>query len=182
MSLLTADHPRLRGEHDCLPGPVAGVRWIIPACAGSTITSDNLGDRCDGSSPPARGARSSLHLPHRMQGIIPACAGSTLTLISEPFFSRDHPRLRGEHDSVGLTVTSPPGSSPPARGAHFLTSKNTAVSGDLESLFVSHGAGGSGWPYSSHGAWLASLRCPGLDVAATVFRRRRRDPSHVDGS
>ena len=94
----------------------------------------------------------------------------------------DHTRLRGEHIRCSPDRSSGRGSSPPARGAHVLTSKNTAVSGDLESLFVSHGAGGSGWPYSSHGAWLASLRCPGLDVAATVFRRRRRDPSHVDGS
>ena len=30
----------------------------------------------------------------------------------------DHPRLRGEHRSNGVLMTLPPGSPPPARGAH----------------------------------------------------------------
>ena len=39
-------------------------------------------------------------------GIIPAYAGSTLFAIVVQFVDKDHPRIRGEHRSTGLTWPS----------------------------------------------------------------------------
>ncbi len=50
--------------------------------------------------------------------IIPACAGSTSLDCAGHRMSRDHPRLRGEHDRWDFVTTLKRGSSPPARGAH----------------------------------------------------------------
>ena len=92
----SADHPRLRGEHD---GVVLG------------------GDDNPGSSPPARGAPEMSLRDELTRRIIPACAGSTRCAAGDPRRDGDHPRLRGEH---GRAVVGQPvrhGSSPPARGA-----------------------------------------------------------------
>ena len=72
------DHPRLRGEH-----------------------GEQLGHliKRQGSSPPARGAPDGHFLPVWMDRIIPACAGSTSGAAVAGSRSRDHPRLRGEHES-----------------------------------------------------------------------------------
>ena len=113
------------------------VTGIIPACAGSTSLTARLPPSVSdhprlrgehlrrrprlmaeaGSSPPARGARSSGNLREVRYRIIPACAGSTTSCGRGCHEARDHPRLRGEHgDRSGLGhVIS--GSSPPARGA-----------------------------------------------------------------
>ena len=71
------DHPRVRGEHS-------------PACA--------AGGRGWGSSPRARGALPGVHPGLVGRGIIPACAGSTTVSTANPRRSRDHPRVRGEHE------------------------------------------------------------------------------------
>ena len=120
---LIRDHPRMRGEHLYLAVTHAHRRWIIPACAGSTGAAMLSLSRRLGSSPHARGARSTTRpsaspardhprmrgehevqgrVPVQGQGIIPACAGST-NLIS----------------SSSMYVT---GSSPHARGARCRTS------------------------------------------------------------
>ncbi len=151
------DHPRVRGEHDKLPGVPslpggpsprargarAGprARWTragtIPACAGSTLHLCSLkspvkdhprvrgehsnvrhvGRGQEGPSPRARGAPVSLNAVMTVAGTIPACAGSTWrssTLAAQPW---DHPRVRGEHDSMARIWDSASGPSPRARGA-----------------------------------------------------------------
>jgi len=53
------------------------------------------------------------------RGIIPACAGSTGRASRRLRPRRDHPRVRGEHDTVWYDVPTGQGSSPRARGAHL---------------------------------------------------------------
>ncbi len=93
-------HPPMRGEH---PRP----RLRLP--------------RTRGSSPHARGA----HFFHRygltVRGLIPACAGSTDTVDDSGAITGAHPRMRGEHWCGRSRASATGGSSPHARGAHFLT-------------------------------------------------------------
>ena len=72
-----------------------------------------------GSSPLARGALANLSQLSKRVGIIPACAGSTSEAPRSCTSSRDHPRLRGEHELKEGVVVSVKGSSPLARGALF---------------------------------------------------------------
>ena len=90
------DHPRLRGEHP---------------------TSASSRPGCLGSPPPARGAHQRQDRRSAVLGITPACAGSTTTGTTLMPSARDHPRLRGEHDSGATVLRDALGSPPPARGA-----------------------------------------------------------------
>ena len=110
---------------------------IIPACAGSTPMSPTgrgamwdhprmCGEHsrpmksrsnCGGSSPHVRGARQSRSLINLSLGIIPACAGSTFVIVYPPRFSRDHPRMCGEHLWMQASTGATSGSSPHVRGA-----------------------------------------------------------------
>ena len=91
------DHPRMRGEHREM------VQRIVPA---------------SGSPPHARGALGAALLEGVFPRITPACAGSTLRSDTLPPRSRDHPRMRGEHQDTRRTCVSRHGSPPHARGAH----------------------------------------------------------------
>ena len=73
--------------------------------------------RFAGSSPHARGAQVSAGHHARAHGIIPACAGSTRANSPRSPSARDHPRMRGEHDSSHGNQVMAKGSSPHARGA-----------------------------------------------------------------
>ena len=90
------DHPRIRGEHG----------WprhhIQPH---------------PGSSPHTRGARSHTAAGQVNGRIIPAYAGSTPTRRPAATSSRDHPRIRGEHDDDVDGAVVAFGSSPHTRGA-----------------------------------------------------------------
>ena len=90
------DHPRSRGEH------------IISQAQGTPIS---------GSSPLARGARSSRARISPLIGIIPARAGSTASTCPISAWTGDHPRSRGEHLAALAGEELGPGSSPLARGA-----------------------------------------------------------------
>ena len=70
-----------------------------------------------GSSPPTRGARRRQLHAARPVRIIPAYAGSTCLGALSSSHGPDHPRLRGEHEALGLTWDHIDGSSPPTRGA-----------------------------------------------------------------
>ena len=93
---LTKDHPRIRGEH---------------------------GDNADymmksrGSSPHTRGARPCAPFCPGAPRIIPAYAGSTDVICMGWATGPDHPRIRGEHGSVGDGAIHLHGSSPHTRGA-----------------------------------------------------------------
>ena len=156
-----AAHPRMRGEHTVAfvgaltcPGSsphargahpafrsAGSDRGLIPACAGSTVTSSR-GDGAQaahprmrgehsipgsdlqtslGSSPHARGARRGGGIVGVLRRLIPACAGSTLPDMGRfqprtrfSFSSRDSgPAVRSMlHRALGLHATRQP-SSPP---------------------------------------------------------------------
>ena len=74
--ILSADHPRIRGEH-------SGVSWIVK--------------NGTGSSPHTRGAHRRHRHRHPRRGIIPAYAGSTSSYPTCELPRTDHPRIRGEH-------------------------------------------------------------------------------------
>ena len=64
-----------------------------------------------------QGAHALLHLLCVMLGIIPAYAGSTRRRYRKPRWSRDHPRVCGEHALSVLLGCPLTGSSPRMRGA-----------------------------------------------------------------
>ena len=90
------DHPRMCGEHVVLPP----FFWTV-----------------SGSSPHVRGAHQRLRFILGEIGIIPACAGSTFVIVYPPRFSRDHPRMCGEHLWMQASTGATSGSSPHVRGA-----------------------------------------------------------------
>ena len=64
-----------------------------------------------------RGAHQRLRFILGEIGIIPACAGSTFVIVYPPRFSRDHPRMCGEHLWMHASTGATSGSSPHVRGA-----------------------------------------------------------------
>ena len=90
------------------------------------------------TSPPMRGAPRPVRPGRRPIGIIPACAGSTRSGCPPRPAQRDHPHLRGEHMASADSVTIPPGSSPPARGAPPLIFCARFVYGDHPRLCGEH--------------------------------------------
>ncbi len=70
------DHPRIRGEH-----PSSRLHNCISK----------------GSPPHTRGAFCDNGCRYGFRGITPAYAGSILSVRKSPSFTRDHPRIRGEH-------------------------------------------------------------------------------------
>ena len=76
--LAARDHPRIRGEHR---------------------RRHRLRRHRGGSSPHTRGAPLDRERRLRRARIIPAYAGSTTKTFSPPRAARDHPRIRGEHES-----------------------------------------------------------------------------------
>ena len=90
------DHPRIRGEH-----PKNGRNREMPL----------------GSSPHTRGAPRSAGSGKPDARIIPAYAGSTRNIAIGSVSSRDHPRIRGEHETSVADVDPESGSSPHTRGA-----------------------------------------------------------------
>ncbi len=93
--LLSGDHPRMRGEH-CF------VAMSAPCLLGS--------------SPHARGTLFCGHSICSFVGIIPACAGNTVPVWLGVELVQDHPRMRGEHVLLPLSMIVVMGSSPHARG------------------------------------------------------------------
>ena len=112
-----ADHPRIRGEHDCGVMVIAGTDGSSPHTRGAppTIPSRSVGAgdhprirgehtffalppfRPTGSSPHTRGAPLLHHERPRRERIIPAYAGSTRQIAPIVCSIADHPRIRGEH-------------------------------------------------------------------------------------
>ena len=92
----SADHPRIRGEH---------------------IRAKAYDPNRSGSSPHTRGALASAAAEAGPERIIPAYAGSTLSLPYTLTVEADHPRIRGEHKAVHISVNTFEGSSPHTRGA-----------------------------------------------------------------
>ena len=170
------DHPRIRGEHcHIVAHGLVHVR-IIPAYAGSTMSIARCVGTFRGSSPHTRGALGVSDVRYECTGIIPAYAGSTISATSPSIatrgssphtrgarireevqgqLSKDHPRIRGEHQRdrhldgerdriipayAGSTVRGLPltecsmGSSPHTRGAHLATCVTIPHSSVLDSV------------------------------------------------
>ena len=92
------DHPRSRGENH-LPG----------------LTHADDG----GSSPLTRGKHANVGVRLVEGGIIPAHAGKTAGMHVSISTDRDHPRSRGENQSIAPGATEISGSSPLTRGKLF---------------------------------------------------------------
>ena len=73
--------------------------------------------RALGSSPHTRGAPTAVPRWFWRPGIIPAYAGSTTPSTCSACPSADHPRIRGEHILLILSLSETAGSSPHTRGA-----------------------------------------------------------------
>ena len=95
------DHPRMRGVYG------------LPKFGGGVL---------GGSSPHARGLRSSRYRAFPSPRIIPACAGFTCARPGGPRTPRDHPRMRGVYSATRVLSAQVAGSSPHARGllCHYL--------------------------------------------------------------
>ena len=102
---LSWDHPRIRGEHLGLGGAKMHRVGIIPAYAGSTWNALRDGTSTVGSSPHTRGARA--------------------TRCSLDGLCRDHPRIRGEHDSVLRKQRQGDGIIPAYAGSTMMSSGRT---------------------------------------------------------
>ena len=110
-----AVHPRRRGEHD--------ARSSIP-------------DFLSGSSPQARGThRRCCGIPGRCR-FIPAGAGNTPWLACCLISVTVHPRRRGEHALIDVSVFLISGSSPQARGT-----QSHLQPGGMSLRFIPAGAG-----------------------------------------
>ena len=88
-------HPRSRGEH----------RMVARSASAA-----------GGSSPLARGTRSTCCWYERSDWFIPARAGNTWTSTPPAAIRAVHPRSRGEHQWVNYATLTDAGSSPLARG------------------------------------------------------------------
>ena len=113
-----------------------GRRGTIPACAGKTrpaaasrtaspdhprMRGENRVDSTntnvdDGPSPHARGKLLRPHQRRVSVRTIPACAGKTSTVQVSGSPPPDHPRMRGENESLSTMGERAFGPSPHARG------------------------------------------------------------------
>ena len=97
--------------------PPGRLRWRDhPRSRGVYQKGGSVLDNLDGSSPLARGLRSTNHSSHSTEGIIPARAGFTNYTEDRSVIDADHPRSRGVYMSEFLTPDHGDGSSPLARG------------------------------------------------------------------
>ncbi len=133
--LYLGSSPRMRGTHMFGIGG-AGDKGIIPAYAGNTCpairkhspTRDHprvcgehalstvLSTSSAGSSPRMRGTPTCADYEIPWRGIIPAYAGNTQDSGILRRFSRDHPRVCGEHLWLSQCAALRAGSSPRMRG------------------------------------------------------------------
>ena len=102
----TQDHPRLRGEHKGLPQTL---------------------HRHPGSPPLTRGTPVPLFRTILLSGITPAYAGNTEVKQGDIFSDKDHPRIRGEHQSLNTIKEPGPGSPPHTRGTPHPPKKTVAL-------------------------------------------------------
>ena len=111
--------PHARGRHVIDPFDIVKT-GITPACAGKTrqqnrpsrrgpdhprMRGEDASSRVawslrQGSPPHARGRQCPLPSPAEDDGITPACAGKTPEYAQYAMDNQDHPRMRGEDQSL----------------------------------------------------------------------------------
>ena len=101
------DHPRLRGDH------------IMNFCKCF---------RYKGSPPLTRGPPCKVSTDCLVAGITPAYAGTTISMQESNGFSRDHPRLRGDHCLFTSVSLAPLGSPPLTRGPRLVAVTAVSIS------------------------------------------------------
>ena len=138
-----------------------------------------------GSSPHTRGARRRPVADLPRGRIIPAYAGSTSVSCGLSGRGRDHPRIRGEHESSTSRSRPSPGSSPHTRGARFLsivfaTSRRIipAYAGSTR-LSGSDGGRGGDHPRIRGEHSFRDKRGGAYDGSSPHTRGARRDPSRI---
>ena len=82
-----------------------------------------------GSSPLARGTLIFREIYRRVQGLIPARAGNTSGGMCNGVQLGAHPRSRGEHNAGAVAPGFLPGSSPLARGTHYIITQHDRFAG-----------------------------------------------------
>ena len=102
------DHPRIRGEH--------------------LAASENNGTDL-GSPPHTRGTLLSCSCFYLHSRITPAYAGNTYSRYGITFSSKDHPRIRGEHQQFGKRFVASTGSPPHTRGTQASVQLISSTSG-----------------------------------------------------
>ncbi len=109
-------HPRVRGAHADTPTIVTCRGGPSPRARGSPITAI-ISDQRAGPSPRARGSRRRRIRRDPANRSIPACAGLTWPYCPVSRSRAVHPRVRGAHLATVVTMGSPLGPSPRARGS-----------------------------------------------------------------
>ena len=127
--------PRVRGTLVDLSRWPDFVRFI-PACAGNTAAGERVvlqqavhprvcgehsrpnirGNGDAGSSPRVRGTLPCAFDRSTRLRFIPACAGNTVQRVAARASTTVHPRVCGEHVSMGAAASASAGSSPRVRG------------------------------------------------------------------
>ena len=163
-------HPRARGEHGGRDDAGAGQPRFIPAHAGNTCSSaprtasltvhprargEHLGARQQaipqvGSSPRTRGTRSSETAEFTRGRFIPAHAGNTSRAASRHHHLSVHPRARGEHVVLPVSLPCGSGSSPRTRGTRLHLARFV-----FAARFIPAHAGNT--PHSAHSAAAAAV-------------------------
>ena len=143
----------LRPEYRIIPAyagstRVAAPRWILqwdhPRIRGEHFSPRTARRRRGGSSPHTRGALKWREVVADRCGIIPAYAGSTDPPHASSASGADHPRIRGEHDSMTFSAIRAFGSSPHTRGARVSQAHVQPRRGIIPAY-----AGSTGWCGSS---------------------------------
>ncbi|SUD50441.1 Domain of uncharacterised function (DUF2825) [Ectopseudomonas oleovorans] len=167
-------HPRWRGEHGFVRMQIFSMRGssplargtrpvLMPAWSSSPVHPRWRGEHGkralnkaepDGSSPLARGTRKFECAASYSGRFIPAGAGNTPRRPGSATARPVHPRWRGEHGDIKMTMRYSHGSSPLARGTlrHRLLRR-------LHERFIPAGAGNTsaqssrGVPAAVHPRW-----------------------------
>ena len=131
------DHPRIRGEHPHPRGIHDYLGGIIPAYAGSTMYERAAARNEVGSSPHTRGA--------------------LLSSLASRSTTRDHPRIRGEHQAVEQVRRDAPGIIPAYAGSTLSRMRWTPA------------------------VWGSSPHTRGARLTATSWMTRRWDHPRIRG-
>ena len=135
----TGSSPHTRGTHDRASSCRSNGRFI-PAYAGNArpaarpsqevpVHPRMRGERGDGADPPIQTVGSSPHTRgthgddgdlERLPRFILAYAGNAVHCLDESGALLVHPRIRGERELALCVLADRLGSSPHARGTHFL--------------------------------------------------------------
>ena len=107
--------PRMRGTRQADGLQLDDCRFI-PAYAGNTLTPRETERLQGGSSPRMRGTQRCQPRPALIGRFIPAYAGNTSACRRHCRVRAVHPRVCGEHRSLGVTKSGRGGSSPRMRG------------------------------------------------------------------